>query len=549
MEPDLMVPSQPHIPVAAPTPGAGRRFAFLVSTTPCVRVIRDNLGSSAYSYSFVLDALAPVLERLGTWRLLDRPESQLPHLAAKAVAEGLRPVHLALNPLQDVYLSPALPNILFPFWEFPDLPDRSFGFDTRQDWTRAARHASLVLAACEFTADAFRRAEVGCPVAVVPVPLDPAFFELPPWDPAHAIRLTCRHEIWGGEAVDDAPAQTNEAPTNERRRSYRRRAWDLARAGFRRIEPRLDPELVGRLTRLRHRVATHAGKSPAKVAYLAARAGYRKAIRPWLSTEALERITAFKARLLTLAGRSPQAVVDPLLPSGRLTLSGLVYTSFFNVGDLRKNYRDLLSASLLAFRDRPDVTLVLKLATSPHREHNEVGVLRREYEALGLSHRCRVVVVTEYLDGPQMAALFRATTFYVNTSHAEGACLPLQRALAGGRPAIAPDHTAMADYMDAAVGFVPRSHPEPTHWPHDPERRMETWRHRLVWSDIEAMLRESAEVAERDRPRYEAMASAARRRMTGYASRTVATEALRRALELLPEAPVGAIGWGNLASA
>ena len=32
---------------------------------------------------------------------------------------------------------------------------------------------------------------------------------------------------------------------------------------------------------------------------------------------------------------------------------------------LRKNPHDLLTAFLLAFKDRPDVTLVLKLATTP----------------------------------------------------------------------------------------------------------------------------------------------------------------------------------------
>jgi hypothetical protein len=121
----------------------------------------------------------------------------------------------------------------------------------------------------------------------------------------------------------------------------------------------------------------------------------------------------------------------------------------------------------------------------------------------------------------------------VNTSHAEGACLPLQRALAGGRPAIAPDHTAMADYLDESVGFVIRSHAEPTHWPHDPDRRLETERHRIVWADLHDHFLTSADLAP---PRYREMADAARRRMAEVAGRDVAESALRRALEMLPEA-------------
>ena len=111
-----------------------RPFAFLVSTTGCAKGIRNTLGSAAYSYFFVLEALTPVLEKFGKWRLLDHPESSLPYAAARAEAEGYRPVHLSLHPPQDVYLTPALPNIIFPFWEFPDIPDRDFGHDTRQNW-------------------------------------------------------------------------------------------------------------------------------------------------------------------------------------------------------------------------------------------------------------------------------------------------------------------------------------------------------------------------------------------------------------------------------
>ena len=230
-----------------------------------------------------------------------------------------------------------------------------------------------------------------------------------------------------------------------------------------------------------------------------------------------------------------------------LTLGGggLTYLTIFNLGDRRKNHLDLLTAFLSAFRDRPDVTLVIKLVTNRRVEHYEMNVLRHEYRSLGIEHECRVVVITEFLTEAQMDELFRVTTYYVNASHAEGACLPLMRALAGGRPAIAPDHTAMADYMDDLVGFVPRSFPEPTYWPHDPEQRLETFRYRPVWSDLRDAYLASADVAENDPERYAAMSRAARARISSYASRAAAAEALRAALDLLdaPAARAGALDW------
>ena len=516
-----------------------RKIAFLVSTTAAARGIREHMGSAAYSYHFVVEALAPVLETLGVWRPVDHPESRLAFAAARAEAEGYRPVHLAVNPLQDVYLSPAVPNVLFPFWEFPDVPDRDFGHDTRQNWARVCRPASMVLTACEFTAAAFRKAGVACPVAVVPVPVPPRAFALPPWDPARVRTFTCRHEILGPAGAPAGPTAADPARSDGA-------ASRAARSAFRRVAPWLGPMTVQRLSLMRRAVAGAAKERPGDLTFRLMRDGYRRHVRRWLSDDALDAVTRLKRKALALAGREPAGPTDPPLPSGELTLGGgLVYTTVFNVGDPRKNYRDLLTAFLDAFRDRGDVTLVVKLVTNRRCEHHDAGLLRATYEALGVSHRCRVVVVTEFLTEEQMDALFEVTTYYVNTSHAEGACLPLMRALAGGRPAVAPGHTAMADYMDGAVGFFPGSHPEPTHWPHDPERRLETTRHRLVWSDLRDGLHARAGVADGDRPRYDAMAAAARARMSFLASHDAVAGALRAAMARLDDGPAGAFGWAS----
>jgi glycosyltransferase involved in cell wall biosynthesis len=520
-----------------------RPFAFFVSTTGCARSISMNLGSPAYSYVFALEGLAPVLEEFGVWQLLERPESRLPFLAAKATAEGFRPVHLSMNPPQDGYFTPAVPTIVYPFWEFPRIPDRDFGYDTRQNWARMCRPASLVLTSCRFTAEAIGRSDIRCPVAVVPIPLDPDYFSLPPWRRDQSWTLTCRHTVLSPEECGDEQARAS--VSDEGPPTRKRRVWQFAKRGFHVVYPWLDPKSVEKISRVKTALLFTARQSPLKLAYLGVRAGYRRTVRRWLSLAALEKITTAKNKALALAGRSPATVIDPLLPRAPIRLEGLTYTSILNLGDLRKNYMDMLSAFLIAFRERSDVTLVIKLATSPHREHHEVGILRKQYQSLGLNHACRVVVITEFLDSDAMRGLMQATTYYVNTSHSEGACLPLQQALAGGRPGIAPDHTAMADYMDSDVGFVPRSDPEPAFWPHDPDMRLETERYRLVWTDIRDCFLASANVVDREPRRYQALAENATRKMAAYASRSVSAEALRMALTLLPESELGALTWAS----
>jgi len=465
-------------------------WLFLVSTTQAARDIGRNLGNADYSYAFVFKAFQPILEAFGGWRLIDAPESRLIYQADRARAEGRRPVHLCLQPPQNGYLAPGVPTIFFPFWEFPEIPDRPFEHDTRQNWRRILDRADLILTACRFTAETFRNAGLRPPVAVVPVPIADAAFDLPDWDPQAAVELNCRH-IDLGETAGPAPAAESVDPPRPRKPLWKRAA---------------------------------------RRAYAILREFYRKNIRRWLSPEAVERLFQFKNRLIGRSAFQPER--PPIAP---LRLEGLVFTSVFNLGDRRKNIEDMLSAFITAFRDRPDVTLVLKLVTNEQREYHELEALRSLHDRLQLDHDCRIVAVTDYLDAEQMNALKRGTTFYVNTSRAEGSCLPLQEALAGGRPAIAPRHTALLDYIDEHVAIVIESDPEPTFFPHDPAPRFETSWHRLNWRSLRDAFLEADRIASTDLDRYEAMARAARERIRRNHGAEAASAALGRALQLLPE--------------
>jgi hypothetical protein len=139
------------------------------------------------------------------------------------------------------------------------------------------------------------------------------------------------------------------------------------------------------------------------------------------------------------------------------------------------------------------------------------------YRATGLSHRCKLAFVTAYLSEEQLLGLTRASTFYVNTSRAEGSCLPLQNFMAAGRPGLAPPHTGMADSIDEQCGFTLESHPEPAPWPQEIDGGYRTTWQRLVWQSLHDQLRTSHEAARQDSVRYRSMAERARERMRGLA--------------------------------
>lgn len=465
---------------------APRRIGLVVNTPSRLPSSVAALGQAGYSYDFVLRAFLPLLEQYGAVVHIDRPESRLDFAARQLARSGLKPVQLSFRPLGEAHLSPRTANIVFPFWEFPDAPADDDLANPRRNWVRIANHASLILTASRFTAGTLARSGVTTPVRVVPVPISPAYFELADWQRDQVVHIDCpAYMLAQLESPPRWPADPESRPgadsltfrVKNALRSQARRLWLDG------IKPRLPRRLSKTLV---------AAKDAAKKA--------------WREGE-----------------------VELPIAADQLRLSGIVYTSVFNPDDKRKNWQDLLTAFLLTLGDCDDATLVLKLVVSYPAPVREVLAF---YQKLGAPHRARIVLVTDYLSETHLRELVRASTYYVNTSRAEGACLPLQDYLAAGRPGIAPAHTALADYFDAWAGFVVQSHPEPCAWPDDSTGRLRTTWHRLVWSSLCEQLATSYDVAKTRPETYQQLSAQARARMRSWASADAVWPRLREALDL-----------------
>jgi hypothetical protein len=84
----------------------------------------------------------------------------------------------------------------------------------------------------------------------------------------------------------------------------------------------------------------------------------------------------------------------------------------------------------------------------------------------------------------------------------------------------------MADYMDESVGFVVRSWPDATAWPHDPRIAYRTLRHQPDYASLAAAYRAAYSLATGDAGGYRAMGERARERMRGHGSRAAVAERL-----------------------
>jgi glycosyltransferase involved in cell wall biosynthesis len=209
----------------------------------------------------------------------------------------------------------------------------------------------------------------------------------------------------------------------------------------------------------------------------------------------------------------------------RLSPGGVVYTTVLNPNDGRTNSRDIVTAFCWALRDMADATLVLKVCNSglPAFYSALIPILYR------LSpFKCRVLVLPGFLADFDYDKLIRATTYYVNASTSEGLCTPLMEFMSCGKPAIAPTHTAMADYIDPDVAFVLRASPQLATWPEDPRQVFRTISFRLDWESLLQAYQQSYRLAKVTPGDYCEMSKQARDRMQCYASPGIVSEELSR---------------------
>lgn len=475
---------------------AGRAWHFLVSGLDGDEPVTEWLAAS----------FAPVFERLGSWERVLRPESRLVYLAAQAASTGHRPIHINLGLARQAYLTPALPTVLVCPWDYPDVPARNLGGNPKLNLARIARRANLVLTTSERSAAAFRASDVPVPARALPVPAHSAAFDLAGWSSENVWRGRCRHEVLGEPTAEPEPAAV--------------------------IVPVPEARPAGRLARLRRELKSH----------------YKRHVRPrlsprlqdWVSHAKLAawRAVHFRPRRRPVPASAPAP--SRLRPT-RLRLSGTVYLSVVDVHDPAENLFDLLSAFAREFAERPDVALVLRLAGGADNEAEGLARLRAIHASLGMDHRCRMIVITDDLSDESMLESLSGAAYYVTARRSEGTGRWARLALAAGRPLIAPSHTALEPILDDRVGFVVASHPEPTHWPDDPERRLETSWHRLVWTSLRDALARSAEAVEDGSGLYDALSSAARERMMERGSIEHAAHVLRDALA--PLEATTASGW------
>jgi len=206
-----------------------------------------------------------------------------------------------------------------------------------------------------------------------------------------------------------------------------------------------------------------------------------------------------------------------------LNLEGVVYTAVLNPLDGRKNWTDLLWAFCWSFRHCRDVTLVIK---ATYFEVVPVWAMFLWELYRWQPFECRIVIMHGYLEDSVYKDLIRLTDFSVNAAYGEGQCLPLMEFMSAGIPSIAPNHTALADYINENNAFIVKSSPEWIHLPHAPDLSYRTLRYRIDWESLCQAYLASYETAVNSPAEYAAMSERAHQDSRNHCSREVAENVL-----------------------
>ncbi|KRW60854.1 glycosyltransferase [Pseudomonas sp. TTU2014-080ASC] len=440
---------------------------ILVSSKIDQGSIQASLGTPEYSYFFLLKEFLPALERLGTVRQVQGRE-EIEELTVQYRASGEHVILMSFSPPHQTPIGLPCPTVTVFAWEFDSLPatrpesgDEQAAYwyaQPENDWRQVLTHISGTITTSREAASLVAQinSDPG-KVAAIPASVWDRYQGLCP-EQGWSIGENNRQLEFTGTLLDSRKLRLNpedciEKPLTE----YSRLNRALLRGWWHELHLPKQP---------------HAAAAP--------------------QPEPLK--------------KRPERQ--------RLKLSGVVYTSVFCPRDGRKNWEHLLKTFCWAFRDRKDATLILKMV------HHDIELYRTKLLTLlaRLSpFKCRIVVVHGYLDEAEYQQLIRVTDYYVNCSSGEGLCIPLMEFLSSGKPAIAPLHTAMADYLDEDFAFIVDSSRQLSEWPHDPTGLHLTHSRRINTDSLRHAYCQSYDL-NRNKERYKQMSRAAHQKMENFCS-------------------------------
>ena len=475
---------------------------FIVYSAMNAKTVVQNFGEPEYSYYFVLREFLPLLNKLGEVVTVQDPTNEVDPLYLQAKVQGQECVFLSFSPPHLTCLGLQCPTIPVFAWEFSTMPNEAWWADRPEhNWQWCLQQCAGAIVHSRQSADIVTQMMgPDFPVIDIPAPL---------WDRMENTRNSAT--MSGDESIElqhgiifdsHDPKFARWLPTEE----------DIIRAVA---------EARGQIAIDPHQGFQRTPQSAKRITLEYLVAWYQQVLASKLPKWMLKYTDRWAQR------------TNPWEPGHcQLTLSGVVFTSLFNPRDGRKNWVDMLTAFCHTFKNEPDATLVFKLG---HRDYRQALIdVLMAFPKLE-KYQCRVVLLHGFLDDNAYQNLLKKSQFFVNASYGEGQCLPLMEYLSCGKPAIAPCHSALADYINNDIAFIVNSWDDATTWPHDPRVAYRTLRKQIDWISLCQAYRNAFECFRSNQNQYQQMSYAAIQQMQNHCSLEIAETRLTQLLKNIKE--------------
>jgi glycosyltransferase involved in cell wall biosynthesis len=546
---------------------------FILYSEVNEKTISTSLGKPEYSYFFVRKGFASVLQELGDVHTVYDPAREVDAIYEDALKQGRPCFFFCFAPPNKVPRGLCCPTIDVFAWEFDTIPQAALGMGGMEDWALALQEVGHAISLSSHSRDVVKKTLGNTfKISAIPVPVtvweegratranvDPtlierkievngtvidtanyaitgeritalnatAAFPMASWDgepieisfnrDAKPMALLCgfyEPEVWGAwSCLSEAWVLLPRMVSGEILIELEFMAYGsnigktvTVSIGQDKQGLRIDPDI-------NRKQLAFSVTEPANVMKFSDLEAVSVADQPDPRSMA---IGLMKATLIRPDPHVDEKMSVPKKPPRQcLNLDGVLYTSVLNPRCGRKNWRDMITAFCWAFRENPGATLLIKVSAQHRSDY-----FSELHELIAKLHpfRCRIIVIHGFLSSADYQKLLSSTVFYVNTSRAEGLCLPLMESMAQGKPAIAPRHTALLDYISEDANFLLGSSEELTVWPHDPNEKYTTVRHRINWRDLVEAYKESYRVVTQQPERYKAMSACARQSIADFAS-------------------------------
>ncbi len=181
----------------------------------------------------------------------------------------------------------------------------------------------------------------------------------------------------------------------------------------------------------------------------------------------------------------------------KLDLKGIVYASILSPSKPFRNWRRLIKEFRMTFRDKEDVTLVIKMAGRIKRntKRSAFRILKSK------SFKCRIIIIQDHLPQDQYENLVRSTSYLINISNTQEIGTSQLEFMSAGKPAISPQYQEMTMLNPENTFIVPT----------DDNRKF----------SIKEQLQQSYETIINTPNRYRMMSQNAMRCMESYCSQAV----------------------------